>query len=86
MIGFSKVRSYAIFNYDWLGWTTHTEAGGDTSEGQVQFDLTPVASRYFHYISISLLIREVCPPLSDSTLATERSLMPTCPTLRSANQ
>ena len=31
-----EVRSYAIFNYDWLGWTTHTEAGGDTSEGQVQ--------------------------------------------------
>jgi len=29
-----EVRSYAIFNYDWLGWTTHTEAGGDTSEGQ----------------------------------------------------
>ncbi len=29
-----EVRTYAIFNYDWMGWTTHTEAGGDTTEGQ----------------------------------------------------
>ena len=29
-----EVRSYAIFNYEWMGWTTHTEAGGDTTEGQ----------------------------------------------------
>ena len=50
-MGFSKVRSYAIFNYDWLGWTTHTEAGGDTSEGQVQFDLTPVAFVFSLYMT-----------------------------------
>ena len=35
-----EVRSYAIFNYDWLGWTTHTEAGGDTSEGQVWYPIS----------------------------------------------
>lgn len=29
-----EVRTYAIFNYEWMGWTTHTEAGGDTTEGQ----------------------------------------------------
>jgi len=29
-----EVRSYAIFNYEWMGWTSHTEAGGDTTEGQ----------------------------------------------------
>ena len=28
------MRTYAIFNYEWMGWTTHTEAGGDTTEGQ----------------------------------------------------
>ena len=31
-----EVRTYAIFNYEWMGWTTHTEAGGDTTEGQGQ--------------------------------------------------
>ncbi len=34
MIVTDEVRSYAIFNYEWMGWTTHTEAGGDTTEGQ----------------------------------------------------
>ena len=34
MITTDEVRAYAIFNYEWMGWTTHTEAGGDTSEGQ----------------------------------------------------
>ena len=29
-----EVRTYVMFNYDWLGWTTHTEAGGDTTLGQ----------------------------------------------------
>ena len=29
-----EVRTYAIFIYEWVGWTTHTEAGGDTTEGQ----------------------------------------------------
>ena len=29
-----EVRTYAIFIYEWMGWTTHTEAGGDTTEGQ----------------------------------------------------
>ena len=52
-MGFSKVRSYAIFNYDWLGWTTHTEAGGDTSEGQVQFDVTLVALVFSFYINMT---------------------------------
>ena len=30
MIVTDEVRTYAIFNYEWMGWTTHTEAGGDT--------------------------------------------------------
>ena len=34
MIATDEVRTYAIFNYEWMGWTTHTEAGGDTTEGQ----------------------------------------------------
>eukprot|EP00096_Caligus_rogercresseyi_P016873 TRINITY_DN996_c0_g2_i3.p1 TRINITY_DN996_c0_g2~~TRINITY_DN996_c0_g2_i3.p1 ORF type:complete len:1255 (-),score=221.80 TRINITY_DN996_c0_g2_i3:184-3948(-) len=29
-----EVRTYAIFIYEWMGWTTHTEAGGDTTTGQ----------------------------------------------------
>jgi len=29
-----EVRTYAMFNYAWIGWTTHAEAGGDTSTGQ----------------------------------------------------
>ena len=29
-----EVRTYAIFNYEWMGWTTHTEAGGDTTQGE----------------------------------------------------
>ncbi|TRY73653.1 hypothetical protein TCAL_08799 [Tigriopus californicus] len=29
-----EVRTYAIFIYEWMGWTTHTEAGGDTTQGQ----------------------------------------------------
>jgi len=29
-----EVRTYAIFVYEWMDWTTHTEAGGDTTEGQ----------------------------------------------------
>ena len=29
-----EVRTYAIFIYEWMGWTSHTEAGGDTTEGQ----------------------------------------------------
>ena len=29
-----EVRTYAIFNYEWMGWTTHTEAGGDTTMGE----------------------------------------------------
>ena len=29
-----EVRTYAIFNYEWMGWTTHTEAGGDTTNGE----------------------------------------------------
>ena len=28
------MRTYAIFNYEWMGWTTHTEAGGDTTNGE----------------------------------------------------
>ena len=40
-----EVRSYAIFNYDWLGWTTHTEAGGDTSEGQVRYPINEKLSK-----------------------------------------
>ena len=38
MIVTDEVRTYAIFNYEWMGWTTHTEAGGDTTEGQVSSD------------------------------------------------
>ena len=26
-----EVRTYAIFIYEWMGWTTHTEAGGDST-------------------------------------------------------
>jgi hypothetical protein len=29
-----EVRTYAMFNYAHLGWTTHAEAGGDTNSGQ----------------------------------------------------
>jgi len=29
-----EVRTYAIFSYEWMGWTTHTEAGGDTTHGE----------------------------------------------------
>ena len=34
MIATDEVRSYALFNYLHMGWTTHTEAGGDGNEGQ----------------------------------------------------
>ena len=34
MIVTDEVRTYAMFNYAWIGWTTHAEAGGDTSSGQ----------------------------------------------------
>ena len=34
MLVTDEVRTYAIFIYEWMGWTTHTEAGGDTTEGQ----------------------------------------------------
>jgi len=34
VIATDEVRTYAIFIYEWMGWTTHTEAGGDTTEGQ----------------------------------------------------
>ncbi|KAK2720563.1 hypothetical protein QYM36_004442 [Artemia franciscana] len=29
-----EVRTFAMFNYGYMGWTTHTEAGGDTLTGQ----------------------------------------------------
>ena len=29
-----EVRTYAMFIYEWMGWTTHTEAGGDTTDGE----------------------------------------------------
>ena len=29
-----SVRTYAMFNYAHLGWTTHAEAGGDSNTGQ----------------------------------------------------
>ena len=29
-----SVRTYAIFNYAHVGWSTHAEAGGDTLTGQ----------------------------------------------------
>lgn len=29
-----EVRTYAMFNYAHLGWSTHAEAGGDTNTGQ----------------------------------------------------
>lgn len=29
-----EVFTYAIFNYKDLQWTTHTEAGGDTTGGE----------------------------------------------------
>lgn len=29
-----EVRTYAMFNYAHLGWTTNVEAGGDSNSGQ----------------------------------------------------
>ncbi|CAG0885412.1 unnamed protein product [Darwinula stevensoni] len=29
-----EVMTYAMFNYEWLGWTTHTGAGGSSDDGQ----------------------------------------------------
>jgi len=34
VIATDEVRTYAMFIYEWMDWTTHTEAGGDTTEGQ----------------------------------------------------
>jgi len=34
VIATDEVRSYSMFNYLHMGWTTHTEAGGDGNEGQ----------------------------------------------------
>ena len=48
MIVTDEVRTYAIFNYEWMGWTTHTEAGGDTTEGQVSSDGGDMAPLYIY--------------------------------------
>ena len=29
-----EVYTYAIFNYDVINWSAHTEAGGDTTHGE----------------------------------------------------
>lgn len=29
-----EVYTYAIFNYDPINWSAHTEAGGDTTHGE----------------------------------------------------
>ena len=50
MIVTDEVRTYAIFNYEWMGWTTHTEAGGDTTEGQVNWH-----GIYLHTSILSML-------------------------------
>ena len=34
VVATDEVRTYAIFIYEWMGWTTHTEAGGDSTDGQ----------------------------------------------------
>ena len=50
MIVTDEVRTYAIFNYEWMGWTTHTEAGGDTTEGQVSSHGGDTAPLYIYII------------------------------------
>ena len=51
MIVTDEVRTYAIFNYEWMGWTTHTEAGGDTTEGQVCSDFAlSILYIYLYYL------------------------------------
>ena len=57
MIVTDEVRTYAIFNYEWMGWTTHTEAGGDTTEGQVSSDGGDTAPSI--YLSILSIIYRV---------------------------
>ena len=59
MIVTDEVRTYAIFNYEWMGWTTHTEAGGDTTEGQVSWDggdTVPSIYLYYYIIYAMLLL------------------------------
>ncbi|CAG0880442.1 unnamed protein product [Cyprideis torosa] len=34
VVATDEVLSYAIFNYEWLGWTTHVSAGGSSDQGQ----------------------------------------------------
>ena len=29
-----EIRTYAMFNYEYMSWTSHTEAGGSSDEGQ----------------------------------------------------
>jgi hypothetical protein len=29
-----EVRTYAVFNYEKMSWTSHTEAGGSADDGQ----------------------------------------------------
>ena len=61
MIVTDEVRTYAIFNYEWMGWTTHTEAGGDTTEGQVSSgggDTAPAI--YLSILSIIYYLYYLC--------------------------
>ncbi|XP_063878525.1 protein mesh-like isoform X1 [Scylla paramamosain] len=34
VVATDEIRTYTIFNYDYMSWTSHTEAGGSTDEGQ----------------------------------------------------
>lgn len=34
VVATDEIRTYTIFNYDYMAWTSHTEAGGSTDEGQ----------------------------------------------------
>ncbi|XP_076069661.1 sushi domain containing 2 mesh isoform X2 [Oratosquilla oratoria] len=33
VVATDEIRTYAIFNYEYMTWTTHTEAGGSTDDG-----------------------------------------------------
>lgn len=34
MVTTDEIRTYALFNYEYMRWTSHTEAGGSTDDGQ----------------------------------------------------
>lgn len=56
-----EVFTYAIFNYASIRWTSHTEAGGDTTTGEGG---TPayVSNKCFLYLFTLIVFNTYCDP------------------------